>query len=595
MFDESNIYANEIERLIEEIESKELGLQVIKVKKWALPIKKYNVELEISKSKSLNIIEEFIIKIALSNLGCEINEDVIKSMLGLDEIFISKYVNRLSALGVIDRKKLPNICITDIGKEQFEKGQVLTKDRRERIDVFIQPKFKLFYSDLNTENFSYPFIDLEEDEIISVKMIENNSDLMNMIIDIAKENKIIVNRDTVNQFISKVNSIRLVEDNLGIDFVELWIYDIVEEKLYCRVWDCQQNQYNDQISEFIMKFKPISKDDFEIDSYDYNEESELEDKYEQKFKEEIKAKRNNDLSNKLTLRMVRGREIKKEFNNCLKSVKKYLYIQSPWISENVVDEKMISMFKDLVNKNCKIFISWGISRDIEKEDRKPDQHLIDILRNIKDSYGMPGIFIYWVGNHHNKEIIVDDELHLAGSFNWLSYRGDYLPRGESVYITNDSESIKEAKIYWEDQIFNKISQDIYKENYIRDISALINLETKKNEVSNLVKDIFMQLIYNKNEDSYTKIYNITLVYFKNKLFNQVFIDMISSLIEKEKFLKEAYIMINYLKKNNNSEIYKDIVEKYKDNFIKYKIVDEKLKSSKLLNKKNIANKLGFIQ
>lgn len=595
MFDESNIYANEIERLIEEIESKELGLQVIKVKKWALPIKKYNVELEISKSKSLNIIEEFIIKIALSNLGCEINEDVIKSMLGLDEIFISKYVNRLSALGVIDRKKLPNICITDIGKEQFEKGQVLTKDRRERIDVFIQPKFKLFYSDLNTENFSYPFIDLEEDEIISVKMIENNSDLMNRIIDIAKENKIIVNRDTVNQFISKVNSIRLVEDNLGIDFVELWIYDIVEEKLYCRVWDCQQNQYNDQISEFIMKFKPISKDDFEIDSYDYNEESELEDKYEQKFKEEIKAKRNNDLSNKLTLRMVRGREIKKEFNNCLKSVKKYLYIQSPWISENVVDEKMISMFKDLVNKNCKIFISWGISRDIEKEDRKPDQHLIDILRNIKDSYGMPGIFIYWVGNHHNKEIIVDDELHLAGSFNWLSYRGDYLPRGESVYITNDSESIKEAKIYWEDQIFNKISQDIYKENYIRDISALINLETKKNEVSNLVKDIFMQLIYNKNEDSYTKIYNITLVYFKNKLFNQVFIDMISSLIEKEKFLKEAYIMINYLKKNNNSEIYKDIVEKYKDNFIKYKIVDEKLKSSKLLNKKNIANKLGFIQ
>ena len=477
MFEIESKYSKEIQELINEIEEKQIGVQVIKVKNWALPINKYNLELEISKAKNLNIIEEFIIKIALANMGHEVTEELLQSMLGLDEVFTSKYINRLADAGVIDKKELPKLHVTKSGKQQFEKGQVLTKDRKETITAFIQPKFKLFYSKVLGQKSVYQLIHLEDNETLLAKTIENDSKLMSQVIDIAKEDKIIVNRESVNQFVSKINSVIPIGSPVGINFIEFWIYDIIEDKLYCRVWDCQQGRYNNELNEYLMKTKPLTKNDFEIKNEVYDTKDTIPNKYEEIFKEEVKAQRSEGTSSKLTLRMVRGGEIKKEFDKCLNAVKKYLYIQSPWISDYVVDNKMIEVFKNLVNKNCKIFISWGIARDINKEDRKPAQELIDQLRSIKGPNGMPGVFIYWVGNHHNKEIIVDDNSHLAGSFNWLSYRGDYLPRGESVYITNDKVAIHDAKMYWEEQVFNKVSTEMWEEDYVREINALINLET----------------------------------------------------------------------------------------------------------------------
>ncbi|MEG1256425.1 hypothetical protein [Clostridium sp.] len=593
MFEIESKYSKEIQELINEIEEKQIGVQVIKVKDWALPINKYNLELEISKAKNLNIIEEFIIKIALANMGYEVTEEVIQSMLGLDEVFTSQYINRLADAGVIDKKELPKLHVTKLGKQQFEKGQVLTKDRKETITAFIQPKFKLFYSKVHDQKSVYPLMHLEDNETLLATTIENDSKLMNQVIDIAKEDKIIVNRESVNQFVSKINSVIPIGNPVGINFIEFWIYDIIEDKLYCRVWDCQQGRYNNELSEYLMKTKPLTKNDFEIKNEVYDTKDTIPNKYEEIFKEEVKAQRSEGTSSKLTLRMVRGGEIKKEFDKCLNAVKKYLYIQSPWISDYVVDNKMIEVFKNLVNKNCKIFISWGIARDINKEDRKPAQELIDQLRSIKGPNGMPGVFIYWVGNHHNKEIIVDDNSHLAGSFNWLSYRGDYLPRGESVYITNDKAAIHDAKMYWEEQVFNKVSTEIWKEDYIREINALINLETTEVKARTVILEEINNLFKQKDSESEVKLYNIALIYFRNQLFDDVFINIISNLIEKNKYLRESYIMINYLKKNNNSKIYEGIIEKYKDKFIESQIINDKLKPHNSLNKKNIANELKF--
>lgn len=593
MFEIESKYSKEIQKLINEIEEKQIGVQVIKVKDWALPINKYKLELEISKAKNLNIIEEFIIKIVLAYRGYKVTGEIIQSMLGLDEVFISKYINRLADAGVIEKKDLPKLHITKLGEEQFEKGQVLTKEKKETITAFIQPKFKLFYSKVNEQKSVYPLIHLEDNETILATTIENDLKLMNQVIDIAKEDKIIVNRESVNQFVSKINSVIPIGNPVAINFIEFWIYDIIEDKLYCRVWDYQHGRYNKELSEYLMKTKPLTKNDFEIKNELYDTKYNIPNRYEEIFKEEVKAQRSEGTSSKLTLRMVRGGEIKKEFDKCLNAVKKYLYIQSPWISDYVVDNKMIGVFKNLVNKNCKIFISWGIARDINKEDRKPAQDLIDQLRSIKGPNGMPGVFIYWVGNHHNKEIIVDDNSHLAGSFNWLSYRGDYLPRGESVYITNEKAAIHDAKMYWEEQVFNKVSTEIWKEDYVREINALINLETMEVKARRVILEEINNLFKQNDSQSEVKLYNIALVYFRNQLFNDVFINIISNLIEKNKYLRESYIMINYLKKNNNSKIYEGIIEKYKDKFIESQIINNKLKPHNSLNKKNIANELKF--
>lgn len=59
------------------------------------------------------------------------------------------------------------------------------------------------------------------------------------------------------------------------------------------------------------------------------------------------------------------------------------------------------------------------------------------------------VCLLYLGNKHEKEIVIDSEIHIAGSFNWLSYRGDYRPRGESIYYIQDTMIVKKQRDYWE--------------------------------------------------------------------------------------------------------------------------------------------------
>ena len=52
--------------------------------------------------------------------------------------------------------------------------------------------------------------------------------------------------------------------------------------------------------------------------------------------------------------------------------------------------------------------------------------------------------VFWLGNSHAKEVVVDRKIHLCGSHNWLSYRGDKLPRGETVYKVTATDKVEEA-------------------------------------------------------------------------------------------------------------------------------------------------------
>ncbi|WP_047392746.1 hypothetical protein [Exiguobacterium sp. ZWU0009] len=49
---------------------------------------------------------------------------------------------------------------------------------------------------------------------------------------------------------------------------------------------------------------------------------------------------------------------------------------------------------------------------------------------------------------------------LLGSFNWLSYRGDYNLRNESVIVTQDSVVIKETTEYIEEKFLTALEQDL---------------------------------------------------------------------------------------------------------------------------------------
>ena len=94
----------------------------------------------------------------------------------------------------------------------------------------------------------------------------------------------------------------------------------------------------------------------------------MEEKYIKAKKEKKKV-----INKESEFRIIRGKDIKSEFNKTFDMVTNRMYIQSPWISDKVVDEEMIKKIKKLASDNCKVFITWGISRDKNYEDRKPPE------------------------------------------------------------------------------------------------------------------------------------------------------------------------------------------------------------------------------
>lgn len=548
-FDESQ-YPEEIQNIINTIEKKQKGLQVINAKAWSLPCYSLKLKLEISKEKTINIIEEFIIKLALSYMGEEVTIEIAEEILGLDGYFVSKYVNSLSEAGNLNKDVLPVLKVTELGKKQYEKGNILIKGTTECIELTLSNKFKKIYDNLDISEKSYETknFDLPDYDIDSLIASEN---FMEDIANFAKEIGIIVNKQGINQFLNKISLIEKKENNTYINFVECWIYNMVDKNIYCHVWNLKKGNIDIEISEYFNKIG-LSKQDFAVNSnVNFLVEKGIVDEYEEKFINEIKEDSNKNETN---VKMLRGSDIKNEFLACLNKAKGYLLIQSPWISETVVDDEILNLLSKLAEKNCKVFITWGISRKMETEDRKPTNELLEKLGKIKDKNGLPSVIVNWIGNHHNKEIIVDDALHLAGSFNWLSYRGDYLPRGESAYIICDKEAIKNAKIYWEKQIFEKIIKDDFEGSLIKNVTTLLNLKTLESDVTNFIANFIEKLANIKVENKYSVIYNCFVVYFKLKKFDENFVKMFRVLIENENYFKKVEKIILYLKENNQKLI-----------------------------------------
>ncbi|MDY3372570.1 MAG: hypothetical protein SOX50_04775 [Terrisporobacter othiniensis] len=484
-------YPKDIGKIIEDIEYKEDKLEVIYYKEWLLPFHKYKVKINSIVYRSISIIEEFILNIGLTDLGNNNTIDDIALMLGLDKIFIETYVDKMARNGMLYLNKLPHIITTESGKNLYKSKLSLDFEKQDVLEAYYHPYINNIYDykKKDYENKSIDILHLNND--FEDKICNINEDLKNNISELAKCHKIICEKKVINQEVKDIEMEKLDGEIAYFRIVELWIYDIVEKVLQCRVWNFENNSFDNEISKLICNIKPLKKEDFNL-SDEIKKESVIKqsNSLEEKFIQEKKENKHE----KSKLRIIRGKEIKEEFNKTFNMVKQRMYIQSPWISEKVVDDDMIKKIKKLAAKNCKIFITWGISRNINNEDRKAPEMLLEKLKSIKSPDNLPAVFVIWIGNHHNKEIIVDDKIHIAGSFNWLFYRGDYLPRGESVYLTNDKECIKEAKYYLEDQIVNSLGRDMLKGNFYSNLNCLLNLEYHEEKVREILDCVADQLI-----------------------------------------------------------------------------------------------------
>lgn len=131
--------------IVSKLENDMLGMQVISVQEWALPLYDFEVKFEITQPQELNLIEEFILKMALANIPGVENEKDYARMLGLDRIFIENYTKGLVKKDALAAAELPVIKITEIGKTAYKKGIIGGRPRTEKLAFYFEPLFGIFY------------------------------------------------------------------------------------------------------------------------------------------------------------------------------------------------------------------------------------------------------------------------------------------------------------------------------------------------------------------------------------------------------------------------------------------------------------------
>ena len=139
-----------------------------------------------------------------------------------------------------------------------------------------------------------------------------------------------------------------------------------------------------------------------------------------------------------------GEQIRPQFLETLRRAQHSVMIISPWITKEVVDAAFLKELTRLANNNVLFLIGWGITRDIETDNRPIPQELLEKLHKIQSPDGLPAVNVFWLGNIHNKDFIVNSGIHFSGSHNWLSYRGDRYARGKSVYRVTNPETVQQA-------------------------------------------------------------------------------------------------------------------------------------------------------
>lgn len=146
----------------------------------------------------------------------------------------------------------------------------------------------------------------------------------------------------------------------------------------------------------------------------------------------------------------------------LKNTKKEIYIMTPWIRENVMNEEFIEEIKKLKENNCTIKIGFGykngnknitsakdLALELERVKSLGYAKKEEVEKIIEKMYNIIGKenFVY-VPPTHAKVLIIDNKYMCIGSHNWLSNSGKTKEKYralETTIITTSIYSIEYAK------------------------------------------------------------------------------------------------------------------------------------------------------
>ena len=455
----------ELNNLADKIEKDSPGISVFAARQFCYKLYQTPVQIEIIKERDLNILEEFILRASIE-FNPPPTEVELAQILKLDPIFIQNTTNTLQSLQTLTITPSDSrIRITSEGKEFYTKGSLPQPPENKIIYAITNPlseEINWQLSGLNSKSPELPnladFITFENTtpEIANFTIEELKKEIIDSHLGIylPESGKII--RDI---FVN-IDGEKSIWKAISI----LVIFDIIEEKLILQAREGNKilERVSNQLQEMIERGEILlnelcglppesiaSQTESILDLKNQKVEERLQ-KIRQQGIEIIKQTREQGkkkLPKKSEFILLRDREIRPEFLSTLKAATQQILIYSPWVTEEVVDEEFIQLLQKLANNGVWILMGYGIAEKQEKETQAMSPKVEEKLLTIRTPEDLPAAQIFWLGNSHAKEVLVDRKVHLSGSHNWLSYRGDRGFRGETAYRVTNLDTVGSAYEY----------------------------------------------------------------------------------------------------------------------------------------------------
>ncbi len=448
-----------LQETADKIEQKNPALSVLAARQFRYSLLQVPVKVTISEPRKFNVLEEIILRAGIE-LDPPPTADELATVLGLDPVFVQNTTRTLRFLQTLERNLDESITLTAQGREFYAQGSVPQPPQTKEIYAITDPlNCNLFFLDSPLEEKQIELPELENFMVIenrspdiyvlSLEELQEIIEASSLGIHVPKEGKLITKAGIV------INAATNIWQAISI-FV---IFDLLEDQINLQVMRGKQvleypSTWLDVLQEegmislqdlFSLSEETIASDrDLLMEESNAEVESRIEKINHIAIENVLENRNNSKSSSKNSVILLRDSEIRKAFLDTLKSASYEILIFSPWVSEEVIDDDFIKLLENIAKRGVSILIGYGIARKQEEEERQISPTLQQKLTGITTPDELPAVQIFWLGNSHAKEVVVDHKIHLCGSHNFLSYRGDRLPRGETVYKVTIQEQVQEA-------------------------------------------------------------------------------------------------------------------------------------------------------
>lgn len=456
---------------VDNIEQQSPSLSVLAARQFRYSLLQTQVQLTISEPRKFNVLEEFVLRAGIE-LDPSPSEDELASVLGLDPVFVRSTTANLQALQTLELAPGSPIKLTPQGREFYEKGSVPQPPKTKQIYAIADPLVgNLTFQSSGSNVGQVDDIPDLADFVTIENRIPNASALsLEELQELVRDSGLGLHAPEEGKIVTSCR-VAAPPESIWQPMSLFVIFDAItnevrlEAKQGKKILQEASNWLNALLAEDKISLNALCElADEEIkrqcEQILDNKNAEVEERIEKirqkarEIAEQRMQKPSGDSSEPKSVEPIgtevgtavqlRGSEISSSLKEILNNARREILLYSPWVSAKVVNNDFIEQLRKLANKGVWILIGHGISSSEAAEERPIPPKVEAQLRAIHTCEGLPAVQVCWLGGSHAKEVIVDREVHLCGSNNYLSCRADWRLWDEAVYKVTIPDQVQKA-------------------------------------------------------------------------------------------------------------------------------------------------------